>query len=719
MASGCSEPKHCRTTPPCSTCSDGPASNTTPTTTRAWSTFTWTSHQPKPSPPPSRSDTALAAVHSIERLLKPRSIAVIGAGEKTGTIGHEVFANLIAGNFCGPVYPVHPSAQAVAGVKAYPTVTDVPDPVDLAVIAVPSNQVASVIEQCAEAGVQTAVVISAGFAEVDTDGGRKQGQVVRQAHGGGMRVVGPNCMGVINTAADVQMNATFAPVAPRPGRVAFASQSGGLGIAVLEEVARRGIGLSSFVSMGNKADVSGNDLLQYWAQDPDTDVILLYLESFGDARRFAPIARQASLHKPIIAVKAGRTASGQRAASSHTAALATPDAAVDALFAHTGVIRVDTLEDLLGVAQVVGSQPIPAGRRVAIVGNAGGPGILAADACESAGLHVAELSAATQAELRSFLPAAAGLTNPVDMVASASADDYLRTLRLVLADDDVDAVIAIFVPPLVTDADDVARAIATAASDTAKPVVASFVGVASPPDPLISPDVTVPNFSFPESAVRGPGPRQRLRPVAAPTPRPSRRLRRHRRRIRPSADPRSIGHPAARWLAGRRRRLPAPRHLSDRAPPRRDGGNRVRRRPGGVGHRISRRPESRSSRPATQDRQGRRPTRTEIGIRSRAGLRRDGTRSRRQHGRRVRTSHGRTRRRGHRRHRPRPRLRPAAHVRDRRHHRRTVRRPNPPGPARSPTPTPPNWSGPHEDRPCCSDTEDHRPSTSPASKTSS
>ena len=228
----------------------------------------------------------LAAVHSIERLLKPRSIAVIGAGEKTGTIGHEVFANLIDGNFCGPLYPVHPTAQTVAGVKAYPTVTDVPDHVDLAVIAVPSNQVASIIEQCAEAGVRTAVVISAGFAEVDTDGGLKQGQLVRQAHGGGMRVVGPNCMGVINTAADVQMNATFAPVAPRPGRVAFASQSGGLGIAVLEEVARRGIGLSSFVSMGNKADVSGNDLLQYWAQDPDTDVILLVP---GVLRRRPPV----------------------------------------------------------------------------------------------------------------------------------------------------------------------------------------------------------------------------------------------------------------------------------------------------------------------------------------------------------------------------------------------------------------------------------------------
>jgi acyl-CoA synthetase (NDP forming) len=271
---------------------------------------------------------------------------------------------------------------------------------------------------------------------------------------------------------------------------------------VLEEATRRRIGLSSFVSMGNKADVSGNDLLRYWAQDPDTDVILLYLESFGNPRQFARIARQASLKKPIVAVKAGRTTSGQRAASSHTAALASPDAAVDALFAHAGVIRVDTLEDLLGVAQVVGSQPIPSGSRVAIVGNAGGPGILAADACEAVGLQVPRLSTRTQTALRSFLPAAAAVTNPVDMVASASAEDYQRTLRLILADEEVDAVVAIFVPPLVTDADDVARAIAGVASEATKPLVASFVGMASSPEPLTDSAAHVPNFAFPESAVR-------------------------------------------------------------------------------------------------------------------------------------------------------------------------------------------------------------------------
>ena len=317
-----------------------------------------------------------------------------------------------------------------------------------------------------------------------------------------MRLVGPNCFGIINTAKDVSLNATFAPVAPVPGRVAFASQSGGLGIAVLEEACRHGIGLSSFVSVGNKADVSGNDLIQYWEQDPGTDVILLYLESFGNPHRFAKIARQVSRTKPIIALKAGRTRSGRRAATSHTAALASPDVAVDALFAQTGVIRVDTLAELFDTAELLAAQPIPAGRRVAIVGNAGGPGILAADACEAAGLEVVELSERTQTELRSFLPAAASVANPVDMVASASAEDYQRVIQRVLGDDTVDAVLAIFVPPLVTDPDAVALAIATAARGSTKPIMANFLGMAAAPISLAALERAVPNFAFPEPAVR-------------------------------------------------------------------------------------------------------------------------------------------------------------------------------------------------------------------------
>jgi acyl-CoA synthetase (NDP forming) len=317
-----------------------------------------------------------------------------------------------------------------------------------------------------------------------------------------MRLVGPNCMGVINTDPAVSMNATFAPVPPLPGPVAFLSQSGGLGIAILEEAARLGIGVSSFVSVGNKADVSGNDLIQYWEQDERTAVILLYLESFGNPRKFARIARRVSRVKPIVAVKGGRTAAGRRGAASHTAALASPDVAVDALFHQAGVIRVDTLEELFAVAQVLSTQPVPAGRRVGIVGNAGGPGILAADACEGAGLEVPELSEATQAELRSFLPPTAGVRNPVDMVASATAADYERALRAVAADPGIDAVIAMFTPPLVTRADDVARAIAAAAEQSAKPVVANFLAQSGTPEPLRTGTRVVPSFAFPETAAR-------------------------------------------------------------------------------------------------------------------------------------------------------------------------------------------------------------------------
>jgi acyl-CoA synthetase (NDP forming) len=390
------------------------------------------------------------------------------------------------------VYPVHPTARHIASVPAYPDITAIPDPVDLAVIVVPADQVRTVIDQCGAKGVRGLVVISAGFAETGARGAAVQRELVTAARGAGMRMVGPNCMGVINTAAGISMNATFAPTAPKPGRLAFSSQSGGLGIAVLEEADRRGLGLSSFVSVGNKADVSSNDLLRYWRQDDDTDVILLYLESFGNPRQFARIAREVSKTKPIVAVKAGRTVAGTRAASSHTAALASPDAAVDALFAQTGVIRVDTLEELFDVAQVLCDQPLPAGRRVGIVTNSGGPGILAADACEANGLAVPELSETTMAALRGFLPAAAGVRNPVDLVASGSPADYQKTVRVLLDDDNIDAVLVLFIPPLVTQADEVAAAVVTASQGATKPIIANFLSSSSGPQALMNAPRRVP-----------------------------------------------------------------------------------------------------------------------------------------------------------------------------------------------------------------------------------
>ncbi|MGZ4734872.1 MAG: bifunctional acetate--CoA ligase family protein/GNAT family N-acetyltransferase [Acidimicrobiia bacterium] len=444
----------------------------------------------------------ISEARSVRRLLAPRSIAVIGAGRRPGTIGHELFRNLLAGDFTGPVYPVNPHATDVASVRAYPTVLDVPDAVDLAVITVPAAAVTDVVRECAEKSVHGLIVISAGFAERGS--AEVEQQLVELARRHGMRLVGPNGMGVVNTDPDISMNATFAPFQPVRGQIGFASQSGALGIELLGQAASVGLGVSTFVSMGNKADVSGNDLLQYWDHDPETTVILLYLESFGNPRKFARLARRVGHNKPILAVKSGRSRAGTRAAASHTAALASSDVATDALFHQAGVVRVDTLAELLDTAQVLVHQPLPPGRRVAIVSNGGGPGILASDACEGASLEVPLLSDETQTELRSFVSPDASTANPIDLIAAATAATYERALRTVLADPGIDAVLVIFVPPLVTDSDDVARAIAAAASDAGpKPVVACFLTRANAPEILqagADERRAIPCFTFPEAA---------------------------------------------------------------------------------------------------------------------------------------------------------------------------------------------------------------------------
>jgi acetyl coenzyme A synthetase (ADP forming)-like protein len=444
----------------------------------------------------------ISEARSVRRLLAPRSVAVIGAGRREGTIGHEVFRNLLAGDFTGPVYPVNPHADVVASVRAFPTVLDVPDPVDLAVITVPAEFVADVVRQCAQKEVHGLVVISAGFAERGSAGAEQE--LVELARRHGMRLVGPNGMGVVNTHPDTSMNATFAPFRPVRGQIGFASQSGALGIELLGQAASLGLGVSTFVSMGNKADVSGNDLLQFWDHDPETKVILLYLESFGNPRKFARLARRIGHNKPILAVKSGRSHAGTRAAASHTAALASSDVATDALFRQAGVVRVDTLAELLDTAQVLVHQPLPPGRRVAIVSNGGGPGILASDACEGAGLEVPVLSDETQAELRGFVSPDASTANPIDLIASATAATYERAMRTVLADPNIDAVLVIFVPPLVTDSDDVARAIVAAANDAGpKPIVACFLTQANAPEILQSgadDRRAIPCFTFPEAA---------------------------------------------------------------------------------------------------------------------------------------------------------------------------------------------------------------------------
>ena len=443
-----------------------------------------------------------AEARSVGRLLAPRSIAVVGAGQSPSGLGHQVFRNLLAGGFQGPVYPVNPKSSHVGGVRAYPSVLDIPDDVDLTVIAVPADTVPQVIAQCAAKKVAGIVMISAGFADAGGEGAAVERELIRLAHRQGMRVVGPNSMGVINTAPAVAMNATFAAVAARPGRVALCSHSGAVGVAALERSARLGPGISSFVSVGNKADVSSNDLLQYWEDDAGTDVILLYVESFGNPGKFHRIAQRVARRKPIVAVKSGRSRAAGREAPSGPAAAATPDRAVDALFRQTGVIRVDTMEQLFDTATVLAHQPLPAGGRVAIVGNSGGLAVLAADACEAAGLDVPELSAATQEALRACLPPAAGVRNPVDMMASADPVTYQAALRIVLADPDVDAVIAVSTPTGDAPVAGVAEALAElSAARPAKTLVANLVGSEGIPEALRG-EYAVPCFPFPETAAQ-------------------------------------------------------------------------------------------------------------------------------------------------------------------------------------------------------------------------
>ncbi|MDQ3538153.1 MAG: GNAT family N-acetyltransferase [Actinomycetota bacterium] len=446
-----------------------------------------------------------AAVAALHAVFSPSSIAVVGASRDPRTIGGLVFANLLAGGYAGPVYPVNPSAAHVQSVAAYATVADCPTVPEMVLVCVPAAHVITVVEQAAELGTKAAVIISAGFNEAGPEGATRERELMQVVRSRGIRVVGPNCMGVLNAGGDVRMNGTFSQVFPPPGRVAFSSQSGALGLAILAAAQRLGLGLSSFASIGNKADLSGNDLLQYWESDAATEVILLYLESFGNPRKFGRIARRIGRSKPIVAVKSGRSAAGERAASSHTGALAAGDVAVDALFRQAGVIRTDTLEEMFNVATVLTNQPVPTGDRVAILTNGGGPGILAADACEANGLAVPELSEATLSRLAEFLPTEAGIRNPVDMIASASAANYGRAMRALADDPQVDVLLVIFIPPVVTLAEDVAREMAAARTeiDPGIPVVSVFMSERGVPEELA--EARIPSFRFPEGAAQALG----------------------------------------------------------------------------------------------------------------------------------------------------------------------------------------------------------------------
>jgi len=446
---------------------------------------------------------SIASVNALKLFFEPRAVAVIGASRQRGTIGGEIFHNLLNYGFKGAVYPVNPAASEIENVSAYSSVEAIPGPVDLAVIVVPAAKVVEVAAACARKGVKALVVISAGFSETGKEGKARQAELMNVCRGAGMRLIGPNCMGIANTNQAVLLDATFAPRVPPRGRVGFSSQSGALGLAIMEFAGSLGLGISTFVSVGNKADISGNDLLRYWEADDNTDVMLLYLESFGNPRKFSEIARRVGRKKPIAVVKSGRSAAGARATTSHTGALiAASDVTVDALFRQAGVVRTDTLAELFDVASLLANQPLPKGNRVGIITNAGGPAILCADACEARELVVPVLSESSQARLRAFLPAGASVGNPVDMIASAPADHYRQALEIVGNDDNVDSLIVIFTPPLVTRAGDVATAIVQAIPhiDESKPLLSVFLSAQPAPVELRESSIRIPSYSFPETA---------------------------------------------------------------------------------------------------------------------------------------------------------------------------------------------------------------------------
>ena len=456
------------------------------------------------SPPGADATGARAHAGELDSILKPRSIAVIGASRSADTIGHQIVANLVAHGFTGAVHPVNPKAASIHSIRAYPSVRAIGEPVDLAIIAVPKERVLEVSRECVEAGVKGLVVISAGFREVGGEGVERENALRDLVRRHGVRMVGPNCMGVLNTDPAISMNGTFAPTMPPRGRVGFVSQSGAMGLSVLDYAKEYGIGISQFVSVGNKADVSGNDLLTQWEHDPTVDVILMYVENFGNPRRFLDIASRLTKRKPLVILKSGRSTVGARAATSHTGALAASEAAVDALLAQAGVLRAGSVEELFDIAMVFTGQALPRSRRTAVVTNAGGPGILAADALEGHGLVLGELSADTVRTLTPLFPPEASIRNPLDMIASATPTGYRQSLEALLGDERVDSVLAIFVPPLGVRQEDVAEAIVAASkSRPDKPVVAVLMGKQGLPQGRAElNEAGIPGYIFPESAAR-------------------------------------------------------------------------------------------------------------------------------------------------------------------------------------------------------------------------
>lgn len=444
---------------------------------------------------------------NLKSLFEPKHIALIGASRRTESVGYAILSNLISNGFKGDIYPVNPKADELSGLHCYHTVTEIPYPVDLAIVVVPSVNVPDTLRRCGEKGIRAAIIISAGFKEIGPDGLKLEQELSEVAKRYGIAVLGPNCLGLSNTDSNVCLNASFSRTMPRAGNIAFVSQSGALCAAILDYAKGENIGFSKFVSLGNKANINELQVLEYLKDDPKTDVILMYLEDLVDGKSFIQLAREITgdqKHlKPILAIKAGRTPQGAKAASSHTGSLMGSDEVYDAIFAQAGVLRVDSVEEIFHLAAAFSSQPIPQGKRVAIVTNAGGPGIMATDACVRYGLEMAELSSETRKALKLALPPTANLSNPIDVIGDAQHDRYDIALRHALSDPNVDSVIVILTPQAMTDIDEIARVVVRWAKESPKVLLSCFMGFVDVSSGIkILEDNHVPHYKFPEAAAR-------------------------------------------------------------------------------------------------------------------------------------------------------------------------------------------------------------------------
>jgi acetyl coenzyme A synthetase (ADP forming)-like protein len=436
----------------------------------------------------------------LEMFTNPRGVAIVGASPSPGKLGHAVLQNVIQYGYKGRIYPINPKANEILGLPAYPSVKDVPGPVDLAVILVPAKAVPGVMDECGQKGITGAVVISAGFREVGREGRQLEQQLVETAQRYGIRVVGPNVLGIIDTV--ISLNGSFAAGMPRRGNIAFMSQSGALCTSILDMALGQGIGFSRFYSIGNKADLNEIDFLRAWSEDSETNVIVAYLEGIANGSEFMKVARQVTRRKPVVSIKSGTTSAGSRAASSHTGTLAGSEKAYDAAFKQVGIVRAGSVQELFDYAQAFARQPLPHTDAVAVVTNAGGPGIMASDAIERSGMRLASLTPAIQQDLRAALPSAASVVNPIDVLGDAPADRYALAIEAALSDPNVGIVLVVLTPQTATQIPETARALGELSRKYTKPTFAAFMGdQAIRPAMEILTEYSVPNYQVPERAV--------------------------------------------------------------------------------------------------------------------------------------------------------------------------------------------------------------------------